>query len=194
MDMELAIETQRLRLHRLVAGLLVIVGFLSFGPVSRGFSDWTSRFVGSILSRAEAAARFLVIAQARRIATRHGFDGDHGKLLLVFTHELGACGTNPSLSDLRGRLEALQAVLKDLSRHALRLLRRLEKQCRRAACAYRHLPRAEERFLASLQGWRMAAIRIERPPDIDLPASPPLTSLRFPGGRSEDDCAFHILR
>jgi len=131
-DIERALETQRLRLLRMVAGLVVLVGFLSAHPVSRGFSIWTCRFVGSILSRAEAAARYLVIAQARM-------------------------------------LKALRAILMDLPRHALRLLRRIEKQSR--VDTHQPSPYPDTRLSTSCHDWRLAGNRIDRPPDHSHPAS-----------------------
>lgn len=163
--MERAIETQRLRLLRIVAGLVAAVGVLSVGPVSRGFSVWACGFVGSILSRAEAAARYLVIAQARQIAARNGFDGDYSRFSVAFIPAFPACETDVSLCDIRQRLRAVQAVLMDVPRHALRLLRRIEKRMRRAAGADRPVPRPDAGLSASLRDWRLAENRIERPPD-----------------------------
>jgi len=151
-----------------VAGLLVAVGFLSVGPVSRSFSVWACGFFGPILSRAEAAAGYLVIAKARRVVAAHGFDVDRNPLSVSFTPEFTACDTELSLSDLRRRLEVLQAMLMDLPRHALRLLRRID---RRSPSAPRRSPRPDACRSISLHEWRKVENRVERPPDkIERPA------------------------
>ena len=177
MDMERAIETQRLRLLRVVAGLVVAVGVLSVGPVARLFGLGLG-LVGSILSRAEVATRYLVLAQARRMAARHGNSVDWSQFSKSLSHVFDAPETEVSVSDCRARLRALRAVLMDLPRHALRLLRRIEDQMRGAAGAGPHLPRADERRSARIQGWRLAGNRIERPPDQTelLSASPSFLS------------------
>lgn len=164
--MEQAIETQRLRLLRLLAGLLVAIGFLSVGPVSRGFSALACGFFGSILSRAEAAAGYLVIAQARQIAVCMGLDVDRSRFSMPLSPEFSACEADTSLFDIRQRLCALQAVLMNLPRHALRLLRRIEQAARRGACADRVLPRPGADLSVSRHPERLAVNRIERPPDI----------------------------
>ena len=165
MDMERAIETQRLRLLRLLAGLLVAIGFLSVGPVSRGFSDWACGFVGSVLSRAEAAARCLVIAQARLIAERMGSGIDRSLFSMPAIHDFSDSDTDVSLSDLHRRLCALRALLSNLPRHALRLLRRIEKRKQGGALTDRRLPRFDPSISAALHPARRAGNRIERPPD-----------------------------
>ena len=165
MDLERAIDTQRFRLLRIIAGLLVAVGFLSVGPVSRGFSVWVGEYVSSILSRAELAARYLVVAQARLMAARSGFEVDRRRLLESVTSDALACERDVSPCDLRRRLRALQALLLDLPRDALLLLRRIGKQGRRGRCVVRPLPRTDTRRSASLRAWRLTGNRVERPPD-----------------------------
>ena len=163
--MERTIETQRLRLLRLVAGLFVVVGFLSVGPVSRSFSLWARGFIGPILSRAEAAVGYLVIAQARRMAARTGDTADRSRFSVSVAPEFASCERDFSLWDARGRLKVLQAVLTDLPRYALRLLRRIEKQRARGAGASRSVPRPGAHFSALLCDGLLARNRIERPPD-----------------------------
>jgi len=173
-DMERAIETQRLRLLRLVAGLFVALGFLSVGPVSRGFLVWVCGFVDSVLSRAEVAARYLMIAQAKQM----GGEVDRGRLSEIFTHDFDRPETGISVADCRARLRALKAVLTDLPRHALRLLRRITNQSQREVSADQPLPRPGEWLIERLQNWRLARIRIERPPDqIERPFDQAQTAL-----------------
>ena len=165
MDLERGIETQRLRLLRVIAGLFVAVGFLSVGPVSRSFSDWVCGYVDSILSRAELAARYLVVAQARLIAARGGMVIDRGQFSEAILADIAACETERSVSHCRARLKAVQAVLMDLPGQARCLLRRIRYQRRREPRAARPLLRTDLRRSASLRAWRLAGTRIERPPD-----------------------------
>jgi len=158
------IETQRLRLLRLVAGLAVALGFLSIAPISAGFSVWVCGFVVSTLSRAEVAARYLVVAKARRMMAQRGIALDVNRLLNGLPVAFDASNIEPSVGDCRARLRALQAVLTDLPRHAVRLLRRIEKQ-HRDACAIRNIPHPDAPVSVSLPTWRLAGERIERPPD-----------------------------
>lgn len=182
MDLEQAIETQRLRLLRIVAGLVVLIGCLSVGPVSRGFSVWTCRFVGSILSRAEAAARYLVIAQARSMAVRAG-TGLRSEQISACLARVVMDDVEVSASECRQRLKALRAVLTNLPRAALRLLRWIEKQARRAVRSDRVSHNFEGRLSISLHDLQLAGTRIERPPDLS-PNFPSLF-LTSPGTRRE---------
>ena len=166
MDIERTLETQRLKLLRILAGLLFTIGFLSVGPVSRGFSVWVCGYVGSVLSRAEMAARYLVIAQARVIAARHGCDLDIDRFSESFARTAAPLVTEPSVAECRARLRALRAVLMNVSRHALRLLRRIEKHLR--ASGPRPAPRFEPCRSSILCAGRRAVIRLERPPDKGL--------------------------
>jgi len=50
-DMERALETQRLKLLRVLAGLVLAVAFVSGAPLSRDFSRWARGVVASVLSR-----------------------------------------------------------------------------------------------------------------------------------------------
>lgn len=170
MDIERTFETQRLRLLRIVAGLFVVVGFLAVGPVSRGFSDWIARYVGSILSRAESATRYLVITRASVIVSRYGLKVDPRLLSKSLDPELLAGKPDVSLSDCRRRLKVLRAILTDLPRHALHLLRRIEKRMRRALCAASLSPCPDLYSWARLCCWRLTINRIERPPDKRLSA------------------------
>ena len=164
MDIERALETQRLRLLRVIAGLVVLLGFLSVGPVSRGFSVWVCGFVGPVLARAEAAARYLVIAHAYRMAGRSGFDLDRRQISESFAGAFVTDDPDVSLLECQRRLKALRAVLMDLPLHALRLLRRIEKQRRRAMRADQASPDMDADISESLCQWRLAGNRIERPP------------------------------
>ncbi len=177
MDFEQTLETQRLRLLRIVAALVVAVGVLALGPVSRGFSEWTLGFVGSILSRAEAAARYLLIAQARSMVFRSNSDLDTHQIFEMFAPDLAPDETDVSLSEYQRRLKALHAVLMDLPFHAARLLRRFEKQMRRAAGSKGQLSRLPHLDQSPLFcAWHLTANRIERPPDKCATITPRIVS------------------
>ena len=165
MDFERTLEAQRLKLLRIVAGLFVVVGVLSVGPVSRGFSIWVCGFVGSILSRAEAAARCLVFAQVGSLIARSGMDLDRSRFSECLARVFIADDADVSLPDYRGRLKVLRTVLTDLPSHAARLIRRIQKHMRRMNRACRPLPRPDRNDLASLRVWTLTKVRIERPPD-----------------------------
>jgi len=162
-DFERTLETQQ---HR-----LLVVGFFSVGPVSRGVSDWVARYVLSILSRAEAAARCLVMTQACIIAARGGLAVDRKLLSESVAPEFSADYSDVSLTECQRRLTDLRAVLMDLPRHALNLLRRIEKHMRRAQRTARPLRCPTPRLSASLSGWQLGINRIERPPDKAWPIS-----------------------
>ena len=165
MDFERTLETQRLKLLRIVAGLVFAVGLLSVGPVSRVFSDWACGFVGSILSRAEAAARYLVIARARSMMVRRGIREDQSRFSDALAHVLPVDEDEISASAYRRRLKALHLALLDLPRFAAHLIRRLQRQKRRTERACRVMPCPDRRLSASLRDWPLRATRIERPPD-----------------------------
>ncbi len=168
MDFERALETQRLKLLRLVAGLVVLVGVLSLGPISRGFSITVCRFVGAMLSRAETAAQYLVIAQARLMDSRSGMAIGQSQFSESLARAFPAEEKDVSLSDCRERLKALLAVLTHLPRHAARLIRRIEKQMRDSARTYPLSPHSDECLSGVLDGLRLVGPRIERPPDKGL--------------------------
>ena len=165
MDFERTLEAQRLKLFRIVAGLFVVVGVLSVGPVSRGFSVWACGFVGSILSRAEAAARCLVFARANSMIAGSGIELDRSWLSESLARAFAASETEVSLSECRVRLKDLYAVLTDLPRHAVRLIRRAQKHMRRAIRVDQLLPRLDRNHPAPICVWNLTTTRIERPPD-----------------------------
>jgi len=171
-DIERTLETQRLRLLRIVAGLVLIVGILAVGPVSRRFSDWTLGFVGSVLSRAEAAMRYLVITQACLMIDRSGLGLERRQIPVSLFSPQAVVDTDVSLMECRRRLKLLRAMLMDLPRYALRLLRRIAKRDRRGRGGDQVPPRAGQMRSAFLSRWQLAANRIERPPDNAAPASP----------------------
>ena len=164
MEIEHGIATQRLRLLRLLAGLLVAVAFLSAAPFSTAYRQWLRGFVFSVLTRAEAAAQCLVIAQARILAYQRGVNFEPAQCL----HAVGPASDEkmPTLAALRRRISALRAVLNNLPRHGMRLLRRMRGICVEGS------GKTRLGFIwdvcDGLGAWRMGADPIERPPDKPL--------------------------
>ena len=185
MDFERTLEIQRLRLLRLVAGLLVAVGFLSALPVSRSFSARSCQFIGSVLSRAEAAARCLVIVQARMIAAQSGRTIDRRSLSDSINRALAMNETDGTVFTCQRRLKALRAMVSDLPRHALRLLHRIDKHQRRTGRTCGVSPRPDLILAAALSDLRLADGRIERPPEKAFPPYISMTLPRFPAGGEE---------
>jgi len=174
-DVERTLETQQLKLLRIIAGLAVVLGVLAVGPVSRWFSEWTLGFVGSVLSRAEAAARYLFMTQAYLILRERGVDLDRNQISEALGAELIVDAPDVSLPECRRRLKTLRALLMDLPRHALHLLRRIEKRYRRAPRSDQNLSRTDMRRSSPLNAWRKTALRVERPPDKNWFAAPSLS-------------------
>jgi len=162
-NFEQAIEIQRLRLLRVVAGLIVLLGVLSLGPISQCFSVSVCRFTASILSRAEAAARYLVIAQARAMLSQSGNSVTESQLLACLDRVFAANENEISLADGLKRLRVLRAVLKNLPRAASRLLHQIAKRARSTGRAQVLLPFPELR--EGLRDWELTSARVERPPD-----------------------------
>jgi len=164
-DIERTLETQRLKLLRIVAGLGVVLGVLTVGPISRWFSEWTLGFVGALLPRIEAASRYMVITQAYLIGGRSGLRMDARQIAGCLAPILPLSETEISLPDCQKRLKALRLILSDLPRHAARLVRRIEKEARRAVRTIRVPHHGEGSSFALLSESQLITNRIERPPD-----------------------------
>jgi len=164
-------------------GLIFLVGVLAIGPVSRRFVEWNLGFVGSLLSRIEAAAKYLVIAQARLMVFRHALDIDHSRFSDALARVVVVDEPNVSLAESRARLMRVRAMLLDLPRHAARLIRWVQKQIRCTGDMNRVLLCGDQGTSAPCQRWRLAAPRIERPPDQSFFAVPfALPPLGCPAG------------
>ena len=162
--MERALEVQRHRLLRVLAGLVLAVGFLSAGPVSHAFFKWAREVFSSVLSRAELAAQYLVVVQARLIAERSGESLDLQKMIDIAHSNSARVGSEDSVCGLRRRLRAVQTLLNNLPRRGQRLLRQIERMLRRAVSGALSLsyPEPQPSFDTA---WRITSARIERPPD-----------------------------
>ena len=179
MDFEQALETRRLRLLRILAGLVCCCWSFCLLDLSRAaFRFGPAAYVGSILSRAELAARCLVIAQAKWIMDRRGVEWDCSRFTDDLTRVFETPEADLSPSKCRARLKALRAVLMDLPRHASGPCCIGSKNRRGGERPARIVLR-----LGSLCGvqlscaiWRLAANLIERPPDKSSYALPRLSS------------------
>ena len=126
MDMEAALETQRLRLLRLLAGLAFALRLVSVVPVGSMAPQWTRRYVAWVLLRAEMAVQCLVFGTAVLLYGR-GFVKAAGCSAPALTSlENGANDAVPAAL-LSGRIARLRRVLRDLPRYARRLVRRCLK-------------------------------------------------------------------
>ena len=180
LQIEEGIATQSQKLFRLVAGLLMAVAFASATPFSPACRRWICGHVLSVLIRAESAAQSLMIAQAFVLAGRRGM---HFRPAALFTSS-GTLFPNgdrseaelPSLSELTVRLKALRAVLFDVPRFAMRLLKRVVAQSVKTmrggglprypaayegVCAHRFVPEPNERPPDKVSG----AFILQSPPD-----------------------------
>lgn len=166
--MEQALEIQRLKLLRLLAGWIAVVEWVLVAPFIGGLPHWMRVFLGSVLTRAELAAQQLIFVSAC-VQARPGF-----ALARSGSVAFDASGAEDGSTDevlatkaLVRRMKALHVLLEDLPRQGRRLLRRAAK---RRSCAvadgWRRL--GEERFTVAPCGMRDKALptrRIERPPD-----------------------------
>jgi len=123
-DISAALETQRLRLLRLLAGLVCIVQFVSLAPLVSMLPVKIRAYVSAVLDRAEAAVNCLVIATA---SIRYGYrvpapTNDIPSPMDVA--KLSECHT--TTENLLHRIRVLRTVLENLPRYAKRLMKRLE--------------------------------------------------------------------
>ena len=158
-DLKRALETQRVKLLRLVTGWVVMLGILSGGPLAVPLPRWVRAFFETLLIRAEYAAQDLV-----RVSTY--LQANSGLVDPVGLPR--PCSEPnedvPSALELIQRMKALRDVLEDLPRHARRLLRVLKTD--ELAFDFAAPPRlalGRDRLGAIGMGW--IAPRVERPPD-----------------------------
>jgi len=158
LDIAAALETQRLRLLRLLAGLLCVVQFVSLAPVISVLPFRIRLYVSSILDRAEAAADCLVIATASTLF-RYRAPVQAGEFLLPLDTE-SVTTSYASADDLLHRITVLRAILRNLPLHAKRLAQRGKRTSadaravhpmRDATTGVRFLNFASEAFLSRLE-------------------------------------------
>ena len=117
--MKQEIETQRLKLLRLVTGWLVLLGVLSAGPLALPLPRWVRAFFEAVVIRAECAAQYVVQASALMQAVG-GVAPTAGLMPRTACEEEDDV---PTARDLIRRMEALRDVLENLPRYARRLLK-----------------------------------------------------------------------
>lgn len=159
MNLERAMETQRVKLLRLLTGWFAVVAFLSAGPVSLPLPRWVRAYFADLLLRAELAAVYLVQVSARLQA------GDQWRViqepLSPFVRFDQSGQAVPSTAALLRRMRALRRVLQDLKRAGRRRLRRMGRT--ETVRPFPFAPNREGRAIAAAPQW--IAPGVERPPD-----------------------------
>ena len=118
MDVERALETQRMKLLRLLARWAVVLEILAGGPLALPVPRWVRAFIDTLLTRAEYAAQILVKVSGRLQSTSGLADPINApRPLCPQTDDA------PSVQALIRRIAALREMLENLPRHARRLLR-----------------------------------------------------------------------
>ena len=158
-DLKRALETQRAKQLRLLAGWVVMLGVLSGGPLALPVPRWIRAFFETLLIRAEYAAQNLV-----RVSVCLQAAGGLVDPISAPRPCVGAFDDVPSAQALIRRMIALREVLENLSHHARRLLR-VQKI---AGAAFDFTASSQ---MVKMRGWLRpdstdwTAPRIERPPD-----------------------------
>ena len=163
MDMERALETQRQRLLRILAGLVLLLVLMSRFPAVSRLPEWVRASVLSVLIRAELAAHHLVIATASlqlREQSSVSLVGLRFQPLLV----KASPRDDDCAEQLLRRIMSLRAVLSDLPKQAERLLRRLIKR-RRGSCVQKNCAGRETACDDTLHPEPAFDERLDRPPD-----------------------------
>lgn len=159
MDLERALETQRVRLLRLLTGWFAVVALLSGGPFALPLPRWVRAFLSEMLTRAEYAAQCLVLVSAGLQAKgERGGAGLRVSAPPLQQHQSGA-GVPTTVALIR-RMKALRRLLQDLPRRGRRLLR-IRRAVSRVVGAVSFAP--EDRAAGSARQW--IAPGEERPPD-----------------------------
>ena len=160
LDIEAAYETQRLKLLRLLAGLLYIVAFVSVLPVASVMPVRVRAYVASVLDRAEAAADCLVIVAASLL---FGYRMPPENDLPMPLNAECLDERDVSAEHLLQRIAALRAVLKNLPRYAKRLVQRCAELWEERACEFVAVIQCG--LEDTLRAGQFLLPRVERPPD-----------------------------
>ena len=192
MAIEQALETQRTKLLRLLAGWLVIAEWLPVAPFVGELPRWLRSFLGSLVTRAEFAAQSLVFVSAR-LQAQNGLGewiGPQPDAFAVDEANGWISDGVPSTGALLRRMKALRALLDDLPRAGRRLWRRCKKRqpslLRAGAWS-----RDEELFPVAQNEarWKKSiARRLKRPPDkshLSVPKPGDLTPSSQPGRKAK---------
>ncbi len=155
MEIERALETQRVKLLRLLTGWFAVVVLLSVGPFAA--PRWARVFLDDLLVRAEFAAQCLVRVSA-------GLQADARWAVVAEVPSLSESDSVdgvPSTAVLIRRMKALRRLLQDLPRYGRRMLRPLDAH-ESAATFGNSLMNLDRTHRVSPQ-W--IAPGVERPPD-----------------------------
>jgi len=175
MDLERALETQRLRLLRVVAGWIAVLRFLSGAPFSVPCS--LRQFFASLVIRAELAAQYLVTVSVR-------LQGGNSQARTGPKPDRALGGDDvPSVEDLMRRMAALCDLLENLPRAARRLIRASDKGKRSQARPRPILTVVASPMTACAQITpESLAPRTVWPPDIQCAQFVSIPSPRVPAG------------
>lgn len=165
MDLEAAVETQRMALLRLLAGWFVVVGFLAKGPFVLPLPRSVRCFFGTLLTRAELAAQYLL----RASVCVQGGRGETCSPQAPMPLPVSCADDALTFEALVGRMTALRELLENLPRVARRMVRRQSRQAERRQ-PRSHRPARLSRSsalerVAATSTPKTHAPRSERPPD-----------------------------
>ena len=160
MDLERALEMQRVKLLRLLTGWFALMALVSGGSLAFPLPRWARSFFVDLIVRAEFGAQCLVRVSAHLQAGERWALAENSVSSFPVL-EAGDAGEDvPSTAALIRRMKALRRLLRDVPRYARRLLRPLVADDRAGhgavACG------SMRKELASPQ-W--IAPQDERPPD-----------------------------
>ena len=176
MDLERAMEAQRVKLLRLLTGWLAAVVLVSGVSLDLPLPRWVRGFITDLIVRAELAAAYLVRVSAYvQAGDQWIVVGDSSPVLSRISER---CDEPPTTAALVRRIKALRRLLQDLPRHGRRLLRPLDGGEVEADCAGGF--RAVDCGLENSAHAQWIAPGIERPPDTSQ-------SFRFLDLRSRSD-------
>ena len=159
-DLERALEAQRVRLLRLLTGWLAVVALMSGGPLALPLPRWLRAFFADLLIRVEFAAQCMVQVSACLQAGQSGTVSSLRPMpVLRPAHSVDDV---PSVVALLRRMKTLRRLLRDLPRHGRRLLRRCESRRVSRRTSWAGLSRGASGF--AMPQWIVP--EVERPPDV----------------------------
>ena len=160
-DLERALETQRVKMLRLLTGWLVALALVSGGPLAVPLPRWVRAIFADLLVRAELAAQCLVQVSARlqaghRWGVVEAAPSSFAPIAAAFRDD-----DVPSTASLLRRMGLLRRLLQNLPRFGRRLLRRVDAGAALGPFGYSSVydcpaPSATPQWIAP---------GIERPPD-----------------------------
>ena len=163
MNLERALEAQRVKLLRLLTGWFAVVALLSGGPFALPLPRWVRAFLRDMLTRAEYAAQCLVLVSARLQAGDRGVAVQNAPVSFLPLLSVQPVEDVPSTQILLCRMRALRRLLETLPRHGRRLLRSARpKKVAGPSAFWRHPKRG---FAAMVAVPQWIAPEVERPPD-----------------------------